>query len=227
MSVRMRLFPLNAVLFPGATLNLHVFEARYKQLLAECLDAGEGFGVALIAEGQEAGDPEVTPHEVGAMAEIVEVSALPFGRYYVSTVGRSRFRIVRVVAREPFLVAEVEPIEEDGLDDAALRETAEAVRALFAEYVELSVRLSGRAAGYEIRGDARDVSFLVADALQIGERVKQRLLEEDRTQRRLEMERSFLERALPQMRAMAERRRERPAYRVEQERYFGTFFSEN
>src|SRR5246127_4713801 len=110
MSRRLRLFPLNAVLFPGAVLNLHIFEPRYKQLINECLESGEGFGVALIAEGAEAGDPNVTPHEIGSIAEIVDVQPLPFGRYFISTIGRERFRIVDVVSREPYLTADVETI---------------------------------------------------------------------------------------------------------------------
>ena len=62
-------------------------------MINECLEAGEGFGVALIAEGAEAGDPNVMPHDIGSIAEIVDVQPLPFGRYYISTIGRQRFRI--------------------------------------------------------------------------------------------------------------------------------------
>ena len=113
MGRQLRLFPLNSVLFPGAVLNLHIFEPRYKQMITECLESGEGFGVALIADGSEAGDPNVQPHEIGSVAEIVDVQPLPFGRYYISTVGRDRFRINEVISREPYIVADVEIIEED------------------------------------------------------------------------------------------------------------------
>src|SRR5579875_1060024 len=113
MSRRLRLFPLNAVLFPGAVLNLHIFEPRYKQMIQECLESGEGFGVTLIAEGAESGDPNVRPHDIGSIAEIVDVQPLPFGRYFISTIGRERFRIREVVSREPFLTAEVETIEDE------------------------------------------------------------------------------------------------------------------
>ena len=58
------------MLFPGAVLNLHVFEERYRRMIAECLDSNEAFGVVLIRDGQEAGDPDVTPHEIGTTAEI-------------------------------------------------------------------------------------------------------------------------------------------------------------
>jgi len=77
---QLRLFPLNTVLFPGAVLNLHVFEERYRRMIAECLDANEAFGVVLIRDGREAGDPDVTPHDVGTTAEISEVTPLPAGR---------------------------------------------------------------------------------------------------------------------------------------------------
>jgi len=236
MTTRLRLFPLNAVLFPGAVLNLHVFEPRYKQMIAECLESGEGFGVALIAEGSEAGDPDVTPHEIGAVAEIVEVTALPFGRYYVSTVGRERFRIREVIGREPYLTAEVEMLEEDFVEDPESARLADGLRALFTEYLELLVHFSGKDVLPDRSADAQAFSFCVGDALQVGERIKQRLLEEGDTKERLAMERSFLERALPQMRRLVEQRErhlargdggEDLAYRGRQEKYFGKFFSAN
>src|ERR1700733_14588331 len=114
---RLRLFPLNTVLFPGAVLNLHVFEERYRRLIAECLDANEAFGVVLIRDGQETGDPDVMPHEIGTTAEISEVTPLPAGRYYISTTGGGLFRIERIVSREPYLMAEVEFLEDAGGDE--------------------------------------------------------------------------------------------------------------
>ncbi len=237
MTTRLRLFPLNAVLFPGAVLNLHVFEPRYKQMISECLESGESFGVALIAEGAESGDPGVVPHEIGAVAEIVEVTTLPFGRYYVSTIGRERFRIREVVAREPYLTAEVEMLEEDFVEDAECASQATTLRALFAEYLELLVHFSGRDVLPDGSNDAQEFSYVVGDALQVGERIKQRLLEESDTKERLAMERSFLERALPQMRKLVEQRERHKAareergedlsYRADQEKYFGKFFSSN
>lgn len=102
------MFPLNTVLFPGAALNLHIFEPRYRQMIAECLDSHEAFGVVLIREGDEAGDPEVQPHGIGTTAEIADVTPLPSGRYYLSSTGGRRFRINQVVSREPYLLCEVD-----------------------------------------------------------------------------------------------------------------------
>jgi Lon protease-like protein len=238
MSRRLRLFPLNAVLFPGAVLNLHVFEPRYKQLIAECLESGEGFGVALIAEGAEAGDPNVLPHDIGSIAEIVDVQPLPFGRYFISTVGRNRFRIRDVISREPYLIAEVDELEEPvPYHDREVDELLPAVRELFDEYNAMLVEFSGQESVINLPPDPQGTSYLIGDMLQVATRVKQRLLELSDTKARLRAEHDFLERLLPQLRRLLEQRRieleERRArgedfsYRTIQERYFGKSFSLN
>lgn len=50
------MFPLSTVLFPCAGLPLHVFEARYRALIADCLASDREFGVVLIARGSEVGE---------------------------------------------------------------------------------------------------------------------------------------------------------------------------
>ena len=237
MSRRLRLFPLNSVLFPGAVLNLHVFEPRYKQMIAECVKSGESFGVALIAEGAEAGDPNVTPHTIGSVAEIVEVQELPFGRYLVSTIGRERFRISAVVIREPYLTVEAEMLDEDAAHDDEIDDLTQRVHALFEQYVQMSIEFSGQETSVELPGDAQGTAYLVGDSLQVSESIKQRLLELSDTRARLRSERDFLERLLPQLRSLLEHRRtelaarqergDAPEYRNDQEKFFGKFFSLN
>ncbi|HEX8807316.1 MAG TPA: LON peptidase substrate-binding domain-containing protein, partial [Candidatus Aquilonibacter sp.] len=154
MARRLRLFPLNSVLFPGAVLNLHIFEPRYKQMINECLEAGEGFGVALIAEGAEAGDPNVLPHDIGSIAEIVDVQPLPFGRYFISTVGRNRFRIREVVSREPYLIAEVDELEDpEQCGDREVDELLPAVLERFEEYLAMLVEFSGQESTVDLPDD--------------------------------------------------------------------------
>lgn len=63
------LFPLQAVLVPGAVIGLRVFEPRYLDLVGECGRSGGGFGICLIAEGAEVGAPAV-PAEFGTEAVI-------------------------------------------------------------------------------------------------------------------------------------------------------------
>lgn len=235
MNRRLRLFPLNAVLFPGAVLNLHIFEPRYKQMINECLETGEGFGVVLIAEGQEAGDPEVTPHHVGSIAEIVDVQPLPFGRYFISTIGRERFRIREIVSREPFIIVEADLIEEESEGES--EDLMEAVRGLFEKYLDILVEFSGEDSLVALPEDAQTASYLIGDALQVAERVKQRLLELPDTRERLLAERDFLEKLLPQLRRLLERRKqelaarqergEDPGDRAAQQKFFGKFFSSN
>lgn len=238
MARRLRLFPLNSVLFPGAVLNLHIFEPRYKQMINECLESGEGFGVTLIAEGAEAGDPNVLPHDVGSIAEILDVQPLPFGRYFISTVGRKRFRIREVISREPYLVADVDVIDEPEVpDDREVSELLPAVRRRFEEYIAMLVEFSGQDSYIDLPEDPQGTSYLIGDMLQVAERVKQRLLEISDTKARLRAELDFLERLLPQLSKLLERRRvelrereengEDLSYRSEQEQYFGKFFSQN
>jgi Lon protease-like protein len=237
MATRLRLFPLNAVLFPGAVLTLHVFEPRYKEMIGECLQTGEGFGVVLIQEGQEAGDPSVEPHQVGSTAEILDVTPLPFGRFYLSTVGRQRFRIRRIVSRDPYLTVDVDMLEEVEENAGELARLEQRVRETFLQYLDLFAQFTGEQSNVDLPSEPQGVSYIVADALQVSDTLKQRLLEVDSTKQRLRTELGFMRRLLPQMRTLLERRdAERKAkaergeddqHRTEQERYFGKYFSLN
>jgi Lon protease-like protein len=234
---RLRLFPLNTVLFPGAILNLHVFEPRYRQMISECLDANEAFGVVLIREGQQVGDADVMPHDVGTTAEICDVTPLPAGRYYISTTGRRRFRIQDVISRDPYLLVEVEYLEEELDDRSAVGELTDEVREEFREYLRLLVEFSGTSAEYDVPNDPVDASFLIGDALQVADAMKQRLLELSNTQQRLTVELGFLRRLLPQLRTLLERKAEQSpveradapggSFRTHQEQFFGKHFSSN
>ncbi len=236
MIARLRLFPLHAVLFPGAALNLHIFEPRYRQMIAECLATGEGFGVALIADGAEAGDSEVTPHELGTIAEISTAHQLPLGRYFIQTIGTERFRILEVLAREPYLLVRAEIVEE-APPSRVLDELAERLKAAFEEYLALIVEYSGNELEADAPEDPAALSFFVADALRISESIKQRLLELTETEIRLRAEIDVLERLLPQLRRVVERRRaeielrrargEDILHRTAPDPLLGTYFSLN
>ena len=82
------MFPLSTVLFPHAELPLHVFEPRYRALMADCL-AGDGtFGVVLIARGSEVGGGDERV-DVGTVARIDQVTELDDGRMLVTARGVS------------------------------------------------------------------------------------------------------------------------------------------
>jgi Lon protease-like protein len=239
-SERLRLFPLNTVLFPGAALNLHIFEPRYRQMIAECLDGNEAFGVVLIREGEEAGDPAVQPHEIGTTARIAEVTPLPSGRYYIRTVGGRRFRISRIVSREPYLLGEVEYLDDGQADTAEVEPVMGEIAHEFREYVKLIVSFSGTPSNLELPDDPLAASFAIGDALQVADTLKQQLLELADTRARLDAELSFLRRLLPQLRTLLQRKRERERererpkresadgeFRAYQEKFFGKHFSRN
>ncbi|MCA1975251.1 MAG: LON peptidase substrate-binding domain-containing protein [Caenispirillum sp.] len=104
------LFPLNAVLFPGGTLGLRVFEQRYMTLVKDCFRQESAFGICLIAEGAEVGAPAV-PHPVGTEARIVAWDMRQPGILNITVRGGERFRILSSEAdRSGLLRARVEPI---------------------------------------------------------------------------------------------------------------------
>jgi Lon protease-like protein len=134
------LFPLHTVLCPGIVLPLHIFEDRYRALTRHCLDTGEPFGVVLIREGAEVGSARrpLALAGVGALVEIREAGRYPDGRYDLLAAATGRFTIQAVdPAREPYLVADVTPLEDEVGDEArAERLSASAIRR-FVRYLEL------------------------------------------------------------------------------------------
>jgi Lon protease-like protein len=93
------LFPLSNVLFPGATLNLRIFEQRYLDLVRECSRNGTGFGVCLILEGREAGEPAL-PAAVGTVARITDFYTLPDGLLGITAEGGERFQMASTRVRD-------------------------------------------------------------------------------------------------------------------------------
>ena len=98
-SVDIPLFPLNTVLFPGGPLSLRIFERRYLDLVRDCTRNGSGFGVCLILQGREAGEPSV-PAAVGTVARIVDFYTLDDGLLGIRASGGERFRVERSRVRD-------------------------------------------------------------------------------------------------------------------------------
>jgi Lon protease-like protein len=93
------LFPLNTVLFPGGPLSLRIFERRYLDLVRDCTRNGTGFGVCLILQGREAGEPAV-PAAVGTFARIVDFYTLSDGLLGIRASGGERFHVDRSRVRD-------------------------------------------------------------------------------------------------------------------------------
>lgn len=102
------LFPLNTVLFPGMPLNLHIFEDRYKQMMNECIEKRQPFGVVLISNEQPDTSRRVKTALVGCTAQISQVQPLREGRMNISAIGRERFKVLNFKYDRPHLVADVE-----------------------------------------------------------------------------------------------------------------------
>ncbi len=90
--MRVPLFPLNTVLFPGGPLPLRIFEARYTDMVSECLKQDSPFGVLLIRDGGETGP--ATTHEIGTLARIIDWYQGSDGLLGVTAVGEQRFRLL-------------------------------------------------------------------------------------------------------------------------------------
>ena len=133
------LFPLHTVLCPGIVLPLHVFEDRYRAMTRRCLDSGEPFGVVLIRDGREIGTKGVaTLAGVGAFAEIREAGRYPDGRYDLLAAATGRFAIESVDSqKEPYLVAEVTPLDDEVGDEPRAERLAAAAIRRFVRYLDL------------------------------------------------------------------------------------------
>jgi Lon protease-like protein len=177
------LFPLpNVVLFPKAILPLHIFEPRYRTMMADALRGGQTLCMALLQPGWEAdyhGSPEV--HRVGCVGRVVQHQELEDGRYNIALHGEAKVAIEGFTQEEPYRIARVRAVEEDQAwvaSSGAEREVAELL-ALFRR-----VRLGESAAVdltemYGPHVSAEAVLNMVAMNLNVEANVKQELLELD------------------------------------------------
>lgn len=113
------LFPLKTVLFPRGVLPLRVFEARYIDMVRECMKSGQAFGVVLIKSGQEVG-LAAEPEAVGTLANITHWDMQDAGVLLLRAQGGQRFRILETrILQDQRLEAQIEvlPADTDGSFD--------------------------------------------------------------------------------------------------------------
>ena len=111
--MKLPLFPLNTVLFPGYRLDLQIFEARYLDMIGRCMKQGGGFGVVSIVEGREVGEAPEAFGKVGCEALIRDWQQLPNGLLGIRVEGGRRFRVLDTqVQPDQLLVADVAWLEE-------------------------------------------------------------------------------------------------------------------
>lgn len=174
---RIPLFPLPLVLFPGAPLPLHIFEPRYRQLLADCLGGDRRFGIVFRPEGVP--ERELPPGHVGCVARVESSEPLPDGRSNVLVIGERRFVIERLLAAEaPYYEAMVRDFDDE--PDAApahLAPLGERVRELFERVGRAARTLADeREALPPLPDDPALLSFAIASLIDLDPSRRQRLL---------------------------------------------------
>ncbi len=194
MSSLLPIFPLELVLLPGVPLPLHIFEPRYKEMIAECLEQKKPFGVVRASSHGVA--------EIGCTAEIMSVTKkYDDGRLDILTRGVERFEVIQVNEDRSFLQAEISVVQdEDEPDTPAAQMVTQAVR-LHAEIAKL--------AGAEPTGPAEhagNLSFLLAGSLPLDLDFKQSLLSTLSEAKRLEAVVGYLEAVLPGLRRASKAR---------------------
>jgi Lon protease-like protein len=180
------IFPLGTVLFPGGTLPLKIFEQRYIEMTKTCLRDNRPFGVCLIREGREVGDPAV-PATTGCLATIESWDMPQLGLFHLVARGVDRFRLLETqIASNGLISGSVTRIAETQTDaaiDPACREVlSRVIEHLGAGKFPQPIALD----------DATWVSYRLAEILPLDMRVKQELLEVEGSGERLRSLREIL-----------------------------------
>jgi len=188
------LFPLNVVLLPGTPLPLHIFEPRYKEMIAECRASNAPFGIVRALEEGIA--------DIGCTAEILTVTKeYADGKLDLVAAGRKRFEIVEVNEERSFLRADVLFVP----DEPTVASQTETERALKLHQEILS--LAGAVQDVS-DADKATLSFYLAGSLPLDLDFKQKLLAMRSEGERMVALASFLEEILPGLRR-ASRAREK------------------
>lgn len=182
----LRIFPLGeVVLFPDTLLPLHVFEPRYRKLVADALDDDRTIGMVLIRGANGPVDPappdrpdRPTVYEIGCAGRIVEHEPLENGRSMIVLRGMVRFRIRRELeVADPYRVVEAQALYEAPIPAEHMRAWRDELRVLVGDYV---TALSGERASVDKIFQKLDLEGLVnylAASLPLSVLEKQSLLE--------------------------------------------------
>jgi uncharacterized protein len=184
----MTIFPLSTVLFPGGVLPLRIFEARYVDMVRQCMHNDEPFGVCRITEGNDVGKP--AEHEsIGCAAKIVNFDKETSGILNIRTIGQKRFRISsKNVNKQGLIIADIEWIDAETDVDVPIdmSRCATVVEQVIAEIVETEQDPMKRVLEppYFLKS-ASWVSHRLCEILPFGPSSKQLMLEMDDPLQRL------------------------------------------
>lgn len=188
-TLRIPLFPLNTVLFPGSHLPLKIFEQRYLDMATACMKDGSPFGICLIDKGSEVGAAAL-PHLVGTLASIAHWEMEQLGILMITALGGRRFRIIDTeVGASQLLEATVELLPETG--PTPLPQERERLLPLLQRIVkDLGSERMPEPHRYS---EAEWVGYRITEVLPIQNLAKQKLLELDDPLARLEVLEKYLD----------------------------------
>jgi Lon protease-like protein len=171
------LFPLKLVLFPGMNLPLHIFEERYKRMIAQCLKEKSEFGIVLAHEDEETGESGIAAAGCSALVTNV-VRQYEDGRMDIIVRGVRRFEVVNLNQDEPCLRGEVLFFDDEEAGDAPPADTRRDQALRLCDEVMRMIPSRDLAAGAELpERDAGQLSYEVVAQLPIALNFRQTLLE--------------------------------------------------
>lgn len=107
------LFPLNTVIFPEGELQLRLFEPRYLDMVTECLRTNTGFGICLISDGKEAGEPAEF-HHMGTFVKVIDWDQMDDGLLGITVRGEQRFKVEKTdLQKDKLCLGDVIMLDED------------------------------------------------------------------------------------------------------------------
>jgi Lon protease-like protein len=196
-SALLRLFPLELVLFPETPLPLHIFEPRYKQMISECLQQKEPFGVIRLLPGEKVNRLV----EFGCTAEINDIlRTYPDGRMDILTTGRRRFELMEINEDKDFIRGQVEFFDDD--DENAI--TSKELENIRKRVLELHASLLLLTDSEDTATDEKTnlLSFHLAAALPVDLDFKQSLLEMRSEPERLKLLLDYYNKIIPKLKMM-------------------------
>jgi len=190
------IFPLRAVLFPGAPLSLRIFEERYLRMLAERSTIDPIFGISLIKSGAES-DDEPAFHRVGATARLVALNAQGSRLVDAVVIGHRRFRAVEENWDRGYALAEVEDLPDLRADPGLGSDLVIAAHASYKSYLAGVAAVVGMEYDTPALGsDPETASFEIASRLPLDTWEQQELLENTDPISRLHRVRALLSREI-------------------------------
>lgn len=177
--IELPLFPLGTVLFPSAPLPLHIFEERYRRMMADREGMDPIFGVVLTRQGGEVGEQPET-HSVGTSASLLARQPYPDGRLDIAVVGTRRFRILAGDWTRGYLVGTVEWLDESGGDmtrDRLYDLRRESIAAFTSFVRAIARRIEAEVPEELFPDDPAETSYAIASRLPINTWERQTLLE--------------------------------------------------